>query len=124
MVRQAAGYYQHVFFEGLRTSFTYGPWIALAEDLVTSQAPALPFVVLAMDTPYETCIARVHERNGGKPINEKPQRDNFRTLHGARLAAWRATSAATIEYLDHTRSVEDVIAWFATAGWSRGTQAA
>ncbi len=117
LVRVAAHGFEHVFFEGLRTSFTYGPWIALAEDLVRDQARALPFIVLVLDTPYETCIERVRERNGGQPINEVPQRTNFNALHRTQVPKLRACGALTVEYLDHTRAVEDVLAWFKQGGW-------
>ncbi len=96
----------------------------LAEELRRDGARALPFVVLQLDTPFDKCIERIYSRNSGEPSNEDAQCTNFRGLRGAQLAAWRATGAATVQYLDHTRAVEDVLQWFRTGGCSPGWLAA
>lgn len=53
-----------VFFEGIVISTIWSSWYAFAQS-------HRPFIWAYMKTPYATCLERIQQRNGGKPIKEE-----------------------------------------------------
>jgi hypothetical protein len=115
-VRAAAGY-KHVFFEGLRASLTHQPWVKLAEDLNRAGAPAIPFVILTMNTPFEVCMERVQTiarasrlcrttalRHFSLKVQRGPQRRRADRAEAGRTSRWIKASKSRRECLPQLRS--------------------
>jgi hypothetical protein len=62
-----------VLFEGVVVSTIYGPWKEWAD---ANGGMLWAF----LDTPLATCLSRIQERNGGKPVKEDQVSDKHRTI--------------------------------------------
>lgn len=81
-IRVAALNYPFVVFEGITVSTTFGSW---AEFCLTD-----PFIWAYIDTPLDTCLARVRHRNGGAEFKEEMVVDKFRAIAATRTKALAA----------------------------------
>lgn len=63
-----------VLFEGVVVSTIYGPWAEWAATAGGTMTWAF------LDTPLAICLARIQERNGGKPVKEDQVADKHRTI--------------------------------------------
>jgi len=89
-----------ILFEGIVVSTIYGPWKEWAE---ANGGMAWAF----LDTPLDLCLARVQERNGGKPVKEDQIADKHKTI--ARVQEKAFADAQTVLNLDHTKPVADLL---------------
>lgn len=87
----------HVIFEGLMLSGIWGRWYQVAKDFGG-------YVWLFMDTPLETCHARILERNGGRPINMGNLESKYNASKNVYEKAVAAKEIAV--WLDHKRPLE------------------
>lgn len=97
-VRIAATLARNVLFEGIIISTLYSGWATFAEST--------PFTWAYLDTPVELCLARIQERNGGKPIKENLVRDKHAAIERTRLKAVSAGHPTAL--IDHRRAAEQV----------------
>jgi predicted ABC-type ATPase len=63
-----------VVFEGVLVSTIYGPWLEWSRKMGSRMLWAF------LDTPIEECLARIQNRNGGKPIKEEQVRAKHLTI--------------------------------------------
>lgn len=95
-----------VLFEGLLISTIYKPWLELSEALEAEYGEAGRIVWAFMDTPIDTCLARIQERNGGKPVKEDQVRNKVHTLE--RVKAKAEGDGQTVTEVDHADAVAHV----------------
>lgn len=99
----------HVLIEGLVLSSAVSLWTDIAEEFPGQ-------VVLAfLDTPVETCIQQVYQRNGGKPIKEKQLISHHGTI--GRQRARFSERGIRVVNIDHTQAYEQVTALLREGGW-------
>lgn len=66
-----------VLFEGVLVSTIFGPWLEW-------ERANGGMVRAFLDTPLDVCLARIQQRNGGKPIKEDLVADKHKTIEGVR----------------------------------------
>lgn len=77
-VRKAASFnLKTVVFEGVLVSTIFKGYLELSRSLVKE---GHSYLWGYLDTPVETCLARIQARNGGKPIKEKLVHDKVRSI--------------------------------------------
>lgn len=91
---------QHVVFEAL-TTHGFARWHGFSMEFPGQ------FIWSTMDTPLETCIARVYARNGGKPIQEDTMRGVVE--HEQRSLSKAAAAGDLVYEIDHTRPLENLL---------------
>jgi len=69
-----------VIFEGVIVSTIYGPWHEWSK-----QNGGMVWCYL--DTPIYVCLERIHERNGGKQINNQLVIDKFESIKRTKVKA-------------------------------------
>ena len=91
----------NVIFEGLIVSGIHGRWLRISKEVS-------PIIWAFLDTPIDVCIARILERNGGKPFNVEYLKDirNSRTPKQLSVIAEAGERAV---WIDHTRAFEQVM---------------
>jgi hypothetical protein len=99
-----------IFLESLIFSSTVPPFLE-----VVARHPGERFVFAFLDTPFDLCIQRVYQRNGGKPIKE----ENVRSHHAymGRVARRLQDLGQRVVIIDHTRAYEQVKELFIAGGW-------
>lgn len=70
-------------------------------------ARQVPVAVCFLDTPLETCFARIQERNGGKPVKEGLISQMHRRVQ-ARRAALDGQPGITVHGIRHEHASEDL----------------
>lgn len=70
-----------VVAEGVLASTVYGSWATFAHALHDGGHRT---IWAYLQTPIETCLARIRQRNGGKPIKEEQVRDKVRAIAATR----------------------------------------
>lgn len=95
----------NVLFEGVIVSTLFSRYHALARKL-GSKSPQGRFCWAYLDTPLETCLARIQERNGGKEINEGLVASKVRAIESTRLKALEARE--WVETIPHAHAVATV----------------
>lgn len=83
---------RHIFFESLIISSSRQPWFDYAAALSRGE-----FVFGFMDTPWELCVERVLQRNGGRPVKGDLVRLHQRSVMSVRRRA-----------LEHGLAVADI----------------
>lgn len=103
----------HVFFENVMVSANISSWLPVRQQLAEHD-----WLWMTLDTPLETCIARIYGRNGDKPIKEGAitQHHNRVKRHAVQLAEMGERSV----WIDHTRSIENVHELLMENGWKCG----
>jgi len=88
-------------------------WLPVRRELADHD-----WIWATLDTPIETCLARIYHRNGGKPIKEGAiiAHHNRVKRHAVELEALGEHTA----WIDHTRSTEDVHELLMKNGWACG----
>jgi hypothetical protein len=102
---------KHLYFESLMISGTFQRWLDFSEEHGGPEG----FTFATLDTPLETCVARVLKRNGGRPVKEDQIEGHRNQVH---RCAWKFTNAgARSLMIDHRHSYEQLKAVFLEAGW-------
>lgn len=96
-IRAALVLGDHVIFEGIIVSTIFEPWRVFSQEIGG-------MVWAYLSTPVDVCIARIYQRNGGKPFDEQMVRRKAETI-------WRTQEKADgagerVELLPRTGSVE------------------
>jgi hypothetical protein len=103
--------YPHVLFESLLISGTFQRWLDFSEDHGGPDG----FTFATLDTPLQTCLDRVQQRNGGREVKED-QIDRHRK-QVLRCATKFHMAGARSYMIDHTTSYEQVRQLFLDGGW-------
>ena len=90
----------NVLFEGVIVSTLFSRYAALSQSL------GLPYTWAFLDTPINTCLARIYKRNGGKPIKEGLVHNKWSTIQRVRQKAHAVGAACAI--IRHEHATEDV----------------
>lgn len=102
-VMEAAFISKHVFFEGVIVSTLFSGYLDLSRVLENKGGMTWAY----LDTPLETCLARIQKRNGGKPINEQLVADKVRSIESTRRKAEAA--GERVVTIRHKKALEDVL---------------
>lgn len=92
-VATAMEQFRVVVAEGVLASTVYGSWATFAQALA---ARGHRTIWAYLSTPIETCLARIQQRNGGKPIKEDQVRDKVRAIAATRSRALRAEGSVSV----------------------------
>lgn len=103
-VLAASRFYSKVLFEGVIVSTIYGPWLELSQTIAEERGEGIGWAFL--DTPLVVCLARIQERNGGKPIKEDQVASKHRLMR--RMMGKAATAGEMVYEIEHDRSIEQV----------------
>lgn len=114
LVQELVEQHEHVYFESLLISGTQQRWIDFAEKNGKEN-----FTFATLDTPLQTCLDRVQERNGGRAVKED-QIDRHRN-QVMRCASRFHEEGLRSFMIDHTQSYEQVKNFFFEAGWDPET---
>lgn len=109
--------YPHVLFESLLISGTQQRWIDYAVRYGTDKV-----VFATLDTPLQTCLDRVQQRNGGREVKEDQIARHRNQV--MRCAARFHDEGLRSYMIDHTQSYEQVKGFFLREGWDPGGSAA
>ncbi len=102
-VRKASTLAQNVLFEGVIVSTLFSRYSDLAKELGG-------FTFAYMDTPLETCLARIQARNGGKPIKEDLVASKVRAILSTKEKARSAGhQVLDVPHKDATKSILNLI---------------
>lgn len=100
-----------ILFEGVIISNLFSTWYRTSQALRKIQrmngAPDEGLVWTFLDTPMDVCLARVYERNGGKPIKEKNVTDKWKAVQSCKMKA--AEIGENVYELDHTDPLPQVL---------------
>ena len=112
LVEEFATQHEHVFFESLLISGTFGRW----NDFATNQQLLGQEVVFGvMTTTPEVCITRILARNGGKSIDEKDVRKFHRQT--LRAALKFEDAGKRVAYLNVRGAYGEVVKILRSDGW-------
>lgn len=103
--------YPHGYFESLMVSGTFQRWLDFSER----HGGPDNFTFATLDTPLDTCLARVQDRNGGKPVKEDQIEKHRRQV--LRCASKFRDAGANSLMIDHNYSYEQVVAILKAGGW-------
>lgn len=106
-VEVAAKKSRNVFFEGVIVSTIYGRYKELSEKQHGD------FIWAFLDTPLETCLARIQARNGGKQINEDLVSAKVRAIAATERKAAEAGERCAL--INHKRATQDVLGLLETS---------
>lgn len=114
----------HVVVEGLLMSHLFSRYAMLDREL---HALGTPFIWAFLDTPLETCIARVQQRRDARgtvtPLNTKNTTDKwhdmrrvFKKCVNGYESDWKKVKGFRVAKLDarwlnHTKAVDEVYGW-------------
>jgi hypothetical protein len=117
MLEDLAARYPHMLFESLMISGTFQRWA----DFAAAHGGPEGFAFATLDTPLETCLARIQQRNGGKPVKEDQVKTHRKQVHrcASRLAHEAGQRSLII---DHRHSYEQVRDLFLQGGWDPGVE--
>lgn len=94
-----------ILFEGVVVATIFKPWWDFSDDWDGGMTWAF------LDTPLEVCLARIQERNGGKPIKEDQVADKHRTIARVREKALVVGEVvADLHWQTALRDLKDLIA--------------
>lgn len=116
-IAEQARQHRHVVFEGLLPSMAIKPYLELARTLTEEQAKAIPFVFAFMNTPWEVCLQRIYERNGGKEIDLDVVQYTWKRLHKNVKAAYDESEFDS-PYIPYDNSVSWIEQTLALDGWN------
>ena len=98
-----------VIVEGLVLSSAVSLWQEISDNFPGRVTLAF------LDTPIDKCIARIYQRNGGKPIQEYQVRSHHKTIQNQRRRFSEA--GVRVETIDHTRATVQVVELLHEGGW-------
>lgn len=116
-VKLASQTAKHVFFEGVIISTLFSGYLELSKQL-RHQADLTVgtdnymnsdrrYIWAYLDTPLATCLQRIYQRNGGKPIKEDLVADKCRSIERTRVKAVGA--GETVRMIDHHNATGAVL---------------
>ncbi len=112
LIRDFGSKHKYVVYESLLLSqqvgFIYDLVAEFGDDIIT---------IAPIDTPVETCIARIYRRNGGKPIKEKTVVDAYNRVHS--LGRRFTNDGLHVVTLDHKNVIEEFMNLL--PNWNGGT---
>jgi hypothetical protein len=111
LIEDLCGKYEHVLFESLLISGTFQRWLDFSE----LHGGRENFVFATLDTPLQTCLDRVQQRNGGRAVKEDQIDRHRKQVHRCALKFHEAGARSLM--IDHTTSYEQVKQLFLTGGW-------
>ena len=82
LIRYARDRYRVVVFEGVIISTVFGSWATFCCEV--------PFVWAFLTTPYEVCLGRIRQRNGGVEFKESLVRGKWETMGRVKAKAAQA----------------------------------
>ena len=104
----------HVFFENVMVSGNITTWLPCRQRL-----PEERWIWGTLDTPIETCLERIYNRNGGATIKEDGIIDHHNRSKKCHTKLVEAGEEAV--WIDHTDSINHVHRLLTEAGWDCGT---
>lgn len=113
MLTMLSDRFPHMLVESLMISGTYQRWADWADE---RDAAGQPVTFATLDTPLETCLRRVRERNGGREVKDDTIAKHRKQVHRC-ASRLREEGGHRSLILDHTRSYDQVEHLLLEGGW-------
>lgn len=111
LIQDLCNTYPHVLFESLMISGTWERW----RDFAFANGGKEGFTFATLDTPFEKCVERVLQRNGGRPVNEAQMEKHRKQV--LKCADKFHADGLTSYMIPHEQSYETIKHLFTLAGW-------